>query len=147
MSAGDDLSRKMLQEIERKLQKAAKLARTKARVFLAAKIKEVLNEPAPKRKSRSGRWYATVPATPGAPPRKLTGRLQKSVTSYDSGDLAVIAVTARSDNNFNYPKYHELQEATMPGSGQHPFLQPTVEQNRQEVNNLVQETVNEVFGD
>src|SRR4051812_1245627 len=51
-------------------------------IFLTARVKEVLSVPAPRRRvlARSGAYYyrATTPATPGAPPRKLSGRLRAS---------------------------------------------------------------------
>lgn len=58
--------------------------------FLATRIKEVLSVPAPRRRVIAGPrsrvrppgtpyWVATTRATPGAPPRKLSGRLRASV--------------------------------------------------------------------
>lgn len=50
-----------------------------AAVFLVGRLKEVLSVPAPRKlvHGRSGSYYrATVPATPGAPPRKLSGKLR-----------------------------------------------------------------------
>lgn len=53
-----------------------------AGLFYMGRVKELLSVPAPRRlvKSRSGVSYyvATTPATPGAPPRKLSGRLRAS---------------------------------------------------------------------
>lgn len=46
----------------------------------AENLREVLSVQAPTRISRSGRVYAATPAIPGAPPRRVTGALQKSVS-------------------------------------------------------------------
>lgn len=55
-----------------------------ATLFVENRVKEILSVPAPRRivTSRAGvRYYvATTPATPGEPPRKLSGRLRASVT-------------------------------------------------------------------
>ncbi len=55
-----------------------------ASVFLVSRVKELISVPAPRRfvKPRKGgaRYVvAATPATPGAPPRKLTGRLRADV--------------------------------------------------------------------
>lgn len=54
-----------------------------AAIFLANRIREFLSVPAPRKivTSRDGvRYYrATTKATPGAPPRKLSGALRRSV--------------------------------------------------------------------
>lgn len=54
-----------------------------AAYFFAARLREVLSIPAPRRlvtSARGVRYYvATTPATPGAPPRKLSGTLRRSV--------------------------------------------------------------------
>jgi len=106
------------------------------RIFLTSRIKETLSVPAPRIRIQtpSGETYykATTPATPGAPPRKLSGQLRTSVTSRMLGTFtAVIGANARARPTvrrplgFNYPSYHEL-----PGlgarSGEHPFIRPTV---------------------
>lgn len=46
---------------------------------LAKEIKDVLSVQAPIKRTRSGRIVASTKATPFAPPRKVTGKLQKSV--------------------------------------------------------------------
>jgi hypothetical protein len=106
------------------------------RIFLTSRIKETLSVPAPRIRIQTpaGEVYykATTPATPGAPPRKLSGRLRTSVTSKMLGTFtAVIGANARGrptakyPQGFNYPAYHEV-----PGlgtrSGEHPFIRPTI---------------------
>jgi hypothetical protein len=51
--------------------------------FLADKARQTLGRQAPLRPSRRGRPYAATRATPGAPPRRVTGRLLASVR-YDA---------------------------------------------------------------
>lgn len=46
----------------------------------AENLREILNVQAPVRWTRSGRMVAARKATPFAPPRKVTGRLRRSVT-------------------------------------------------------------------
>lgn len=124
-----------------------------ARMFLIARIKETLSVPAPRKAvrlppgpgSKRGaiRYYrATTRALPGAPPRKLSGRLRASVTSEKvlAGTVAIwIGANARAmpsrrhPMGFSYPRYHELQVAGMSGSGKHPFIRPTVEKYRREL--------------
>lgn len=75
-----DLYAAIVAEVDRRL--------TRAAVHLTGKVKEVLSVPAPRRavigkrgKLTGVRYYvATTPATPGAPPRKLSGRLRSSIT-------------------------------------------------------------------
>lgn len=47
--------------------------------FLRQKLYEVLGVQAPRRRTRSGSWRATVRATPGAPPRRVVGTGQAGV--------------------------------------------------------------------
>lgn len=94
---------------------------TAAAVHLTKRLKEVLSNPAPRRRvtARSGALSGSVyhraatPATPGAPPRKLTGRLRASV----SWEVDSQALRARVGTNVIYGAVHEL--------GNHPWLVPT----------------------
>lgn len=84
-------------------------------------VKQLISVPAPRRivTSRKGvRYYvATTKATPGAPPRKLSGRLRTSMaTEWDAATN-----TARSGTNVKYGRKHE--------QGNHPFLIPTLDAN------------------
>jgi hypothetical protein len=51
---------------------------------LAQEMRSVCSVPAPIRVSRSGRAYAITPATPGAPPRMVTGNLYRSIRTIRS---------------------------------------------------------------
>lgn len=114
-----------------------------ARVFLTARVKETLSVSAPRTAIRGqpvpGKkrgpivgYRATTPASPGAPPRKLTGRYRSSVTSMMLNELtAIIGANARSvpsqkyPGGFNYPKYHEMRQPEFARSGEHPAFAPT----------------------
>ena len=63
-------------------------------IYLSGQIKSVLSVPAPRRRvlSRAGVVYyvATEKALPGAPPRKLSGALRRSITwAWIAKDLKV----------------------------------------------------------
>jgi hypothetical protein len=49
--------------------------------FLADKLVDILSVQAPVAVGPSGRVYATTFATPGAPPRRVTGDLQSSIVT------------------------------------------------------------------
>jgi hypothetical protein len=119
--------------------------------FLASRIKETLNVPAPKRNVMApggGIAYrvATVAAIPGAPPRKLSGRLQASVThKMLTPTVGIVGTGARSDKGFNYPAFHELgmvgrgKNRTFGrwGGGKHTFIKPTAEKYHKELRTIV----------
>ena len=52
-----------------------------ATIHLLNRTREAVSVPAPRKRSKMGRYYATTPATAGAPPRKLSGTLRRS-TAY-----------------------------------------------------------------
>jgi phage gpG-like protein len=86
---------------------------TAAAVELQKQLKVVLSVPAPRTRviSRSGSVYyrATTPAIPGAPPRKLTGRLRASISfKIDAANLRATVGT-----NVIYGGRHER--------GNHPW--------------------------
>jgi phage gpG-like protein len=93
-----------------------------AGIFFASRVKELLSVPAPrklvhgKRGASAGLVYyrATVAATRGAPPRKLSGKLRMSITTDASADGSRVRV----GTNIVYARRHEL--------GVHPFLVPTL---------------------
>lgn len=106
------------------------------RIFLAARIKETLSVPAPRKKiwDKHGNfeWVATTAATPGAPPRKVSGKLRSSVWSIMLSETeAMVGANARSKpktrwpQGFPYPIYHEVKDPSHPKSGQHTFVIPT----------------------
>ncbi len=82
------------QQITDEAARAAGKGLRAAAIFLTARIKELISVPAPrvrvlgKRGKAAGILYyrATTPATPGAPPRKLSGRLRTSITYEMSAD-------------------------------------------------------------
>lgn len=69
--------------ILREVKAKARLGLKAATIFLSARVKEILSVPAPRKlvKPRFGVPYyrATSPASPGAPPRKLSGELRRSI--------------------------------------------------------------------
>lgn len=88
-----------------------------AAVHLTGKVKVVLSVPAPRQtvKTALGNYYvATTRAIPGAPPRKLSGRLRASMTHQvlDGGKRV------RIGTNVIYARRHE--------KGTHPFLAKTL---------------------
>lgn len=102
------------------IQKRAATGVQAAAVFLAARLKEVVSEPAPRKRyqGRDGnfRYRATTRAVTGAPPRKLSGKLRQSVTYTIAAPInlgkkvamaATVGVKARSEKGFNYPRHLE----------------------------------------
>ena len=87
----------------------AKIARglTKACIHLNNKAKVLISVPAPRERvtSRTGSiyWRATTPATPGAPPRKLSGNLRRSVTYMVDKETLV----GRVGTSVNYGRHLE----------------------------------------
>lgn len=120
-----------------------------AAIFLAARLKETVSTPAPRKRviNNAGdiRYVATVRAIRGAPPRKLSGKLRQSIThaaklppggTTGGGQrgrirpvLATVGVMARSAKGFNYPRHLERTN--------HRFLLPTVRKYRKELVTLV----------
>jgi hypothetical protein len=101
-----------------------------ARMFLVARVKEALSEPAPRIivKDRSGNKYyrATTKAIKGNPPRKLSGKLRSSVFSKMLTKTSfVIGAKAKSDKGFPYSLYHE-KKGYGKKSGMHPYIAPTI---------------------
>ncbi len=66
--------------------------------YLLERIQELISVPAPSRRTKSGRLVATVPAIPGAPPRRLTGQLRGSgfVREIDARRVDVVFATPYS---------------------------------------------------
>ena len=87
-------------------------------------------------------YRATTPATPGAPPRKVTGAMQRSVALIEkSPTRVVISVSAKSEKGFGYPRHLEVKIPGSPTSGRHPYIQPTVEKYRAELTKIVGNTI------
>lgn len=74
------LAVKIAEQVQRRANSGVK----NAAVFLAARIKETVSVPAPRKRVVSSlgdiSYRATAKAIPGAPPRKLSGKLRQSVT-------------------------------------------------------------------
>lgn len=75
-------------EIETEVERLVGRGLTAAAIHLSTRVKEIVSVPAPRVRVISGRrsrnpgqvgYRAATPATPGAPPRKLTGRLRASI--------------------------------------------------------------------
>ncbi len=113
--------------IATQVNKAAGKGLQAAAIFLSARVKEAVSEPAPRKRVKDAMgnfsYRATSRAIPGAPPRKLSGRLRQSVTWQMLGPLrAQVGVNARSVKGYNYPKWLELNTRHP-----HPFLKVTAQ--------------------
>lgn len=79
MASNQNNSDKVAAEVKRRASKGLKAAT----IFLSSRVKEILSVPAPRAlvKPKKGAPYyrATTPALPGAPPRKLSGQLRRSI--------------------------------------------------------------------
>jgi len=103
---------------EIRLELARRLGRAGA--IAVKELKTVLSVPAPRIKSKTtGKIRAATPATPGAPPRKLTGRLRASVAYV----VSVPALTVRIGTNVVYGRHLELRKLK---KYRHPWLMPTL---------------------
>lgn len=90
-------------------------------IWLSGRLKEVLSEPAPRKLVKGPvigfRYYrATTRAAPGAPPRKLSGRLRASIAW-----AKIDSLTYRVGTGVVYGKFLELHKRWP-----HPWLAPTV---------------------
>jgi hypothetical protein len=133
-SQAAEKARRLAQRIEAEVLRAAGKGLDAARWFLVARIKEALSEPAPRRKVPGGGYRATTRATRGAPPRKLSGRGRASVTSVMRSPVeAWVGANARSAKGYPYMRRHERRPGGPPGSGAHPFAQPTAVRYRREI--------------
>jgi hypothetical protein len=155
----EERAKKLADKISSQVKRATSKGLGAASIFLVSRVKETLNISAPKVKvigktgALAGITYyrALTPATAGAPPRKLSGALQKSVVSENRGDnTVVIGTTARSlptrkyPRGINYGKFHEIKGSGK-RSGQHPFVVPTVEKYKKELATIVGLPVKAVF--
>lgn len=119
-----------------------------ARVFITSRVREAVSVPAPRRavrgapapgKKKGGILYyvATSRATPGAPPRKLSGKLRQSVWSKMlAPNIAVIGANARgfptrkNPRGVNYPAILELSKDAR---RRHAFIVPTIKKFNREI--------------
>ena len=148
-------AKKLKERIALQLKRGAGKGLEAAIRFLAARIKETVSVPAPKKPIRGvplpGKrlgpilgYRATAPAIKGAPPRVLSGRLRQGVTSKMlTPHIGLVGTHARSlpskkyPGGFSYPKKHELGNTNELGEGDHPFILPTFERYRKELRVIV----------
>lgn len=119
---GDNVQKEIKKKVNRGLRSAA--------IHLTNKVKEAISVPAPRKRvtsKKSGAIYyrATVKATPGAPPRKLSGQLRRTIT-YEVNETED---KARVGTNLKYAKRHE--------KGSHKFLEPTLQKNQTQIAALI----------
>ena len=138
---------KLAERIETQVRKAAGKGVQAASRFLAARLKETVSEPAPRKavreRSVNGKrgaikyYRAATPAIPGAPPRKLSGRLRTSIVAMTlTATTAAVGASARGmpskrhPRGFPYPLFHETgkqgSSGAKLGEGAHPFVKVTV---------------------
>ena len=65
--------------IEQKIMMLAGRGLEAATIHLTNRVRQTVSEPAPRKRNKLGTYRATVRATPGAPPRKLSGDLRRSM--------------------------------------------------------------------
>jgi len=131
----------LAQKIDRQVRKSAGRGLDTARLFAEARVKETASVKAPTRRSKSGRLYATTPATPGAPLRVVSGRFRQSITSEMVSETeAIVGSNAHAERavarahtiivsvhgvvqepGYNYPRHWEVENPV------HQTFQPTFE--------------------
>lgn len=117
----EDWTEKMAAELR------ASAVRRLTRVAIEATndLKKMVSTAAPRKVSKkSGRVYAATKATPGAPPRKLTGRMRASL----SYKVDKVLLNATVGTNVIYAPVHEFGTRNKPG-GLHKFVEPTMKIN------------------
>lgn len=98
--------------------------------FLVNVLKEVLSVPAPRkiltnRKTGVRYYVATIRATPGAPPRKLSGRGRASIASEHDRVTGI----SRVGTNVKYMARHEREN--------HPWLEITFVAQRGNIESII----------
>jgi len=118
-------SAKIAEEIKRRAGQGLKAAT----IFLSSRIKEILSVPAPRKlvKPKYGAPYyrATTPATPGAPPRKLSGQLRRSI----AWEMRQSDTVGRVGTNMVYARRLEAQG--------HRFLTLAVEMYQNDIKTIM----------
>lgn len=109
-------SKSFIPQVQAEIKRRLKRGLTAGAITLSGMVKQVISVPAPRARTGTG-YRATTRATPGAAPRKLSGRLRTSV----SWDFNAQTMTARVGSNVLYARVHEL--------GNHKFLAPTLQHN------------------
>jgi hypothetical protein len=106
------------EQVEAEVQRIAGRGLLAAGTYLAGRMKDVLSVPAPRRrvtlKSGVRTWVATTKATPGAPPRKITGSFR-----------AKVAVRQPTPERVQVGVYNDIRVRPFETWMRHPFLIPT----------------------
>lgn len=118
-------------EIQALVMKKAGKGVAAASYFYQGRVKEVISVPAPRKITYGAggvKYYrATTKATPGAPPRKLSGRLRASIAVEIQGSK--MQTVGRIGTNVVYSRKLEL--------GGHPYLVPTLQRYRGSIRAIV----------
>lgn len=122
-------------EIASEVERLAGKGILEAGYFLEEQIQELISVPAPYRITKSGRFVATTPAIPGAPPRRLSGALRRSgfVRQVSDNEVEVVFAT---------PYAHWLEFDTS-----HQFMTTALDRHLEALGRIVGEVVTgEVVG-
>lgn len=121
MASSDDLIKRLEKSLVRGL--------TKGCIHMANETKKLISVPAPRRRvvARDGSiyWRATTPATPGAPPRKLSGNLRRSVAYIVDQNEFV----GKIGTNVNYGRFLEYRN--------HPWLRVILQRELRRASQIV----------
>lgn len=120
------------------LETQARLAAWEAAEFIAQKVRKELSVQAPLVGyiGRNGVYKvrAATPATPGAPPRRVTGALQDSIRPTLIDGRPSIIADVRSERGFLYGLYHEIIGfGGYAGAGRHPYYKVVLAKYRSEI--------------
>lgn len=101
-----------------------------AGLFLQARMRELVSVPAPRKrvKTRAGgfTWRARTPATPGAPPRKITGSFRSK-----------IMVRKLDGWRVQIGVFSDVRARPFETWMRHPFLYPTLRDNMAHVARII----------
>jgi len=116
-------------EVERQVQNSIALGLKAGAKFLSSRVRELLSVPAPRTRATSRKmgviyYRATIKATAGAPPRKLSGRFRTTVTDEinSEGDTARVGSNAIQSRR--------LEKGWPEGHAVHAYLAPTLNAQR-----------------
>ena len=125
-----------IDKIIKDIESALKRGLTKGCIHMTNETKKLISVPAPRRRAvaRDGSiyWRATTRATPGAPPRKLSGNLRRSVT-YVVDDKEFVG---RIGTNINYGRFLEYRD--------HPWLRVILRRELARASQLVIEELRKI---
>ena len=120
------------EELMEKVKADAVKALTRTAIACTNDLKQIVSTPAPRKVSKkTGRVYAATKATPGAPPRKLTGRGRTSLAYKVAKD----ALEASVGTNVIYMRKHEKNADG--SAGLHQYVEPVMTQNRAKYEKLL----------